>query len=163
VEILPLSSEQLHSAIAELAKLDEDWEAFLSQRHLTAYKRVRDLLSNPQLLNLAVVGHLSPGQLLDWSTTEQELRDLMLDRYLHRTIAEQSQYEPEDAHRYLTWIAHFLNGDEGSPFGLKTSDYSVFNLANLTPPERPRRLRFLGALAAGLVVTGALLCSEYSP
>jgi predicted NACHT family NTPase len=59
VEILPLSSEQLDSAFVELAKRDKDWETFLSQRDLTAYKRVRHLLSNPLFLNLAIVGHLS--------------------------------------------------------------------------------------------------------
>ena len=36
VEILPLTSEQLDSALTELAKFEEDWEAFLSQRHLRA-------------------------------------------------------------------------------------------------------------------------------
>src|SRR5215204_7284137 len=97
VEILPLSSEQLDSAFVGLAKLDHDWEAFLSQRDLRAYQRVRDLLSNPLFLNLAVVGHLSPGQLLDWSTTEQELRELVLDSYLDRTLAEQRAYEQGDA------------------------------------------------------------------
>ena len=89
VEILPLSSEQLDGAFAELVKLDEDWDDFLSQRDHSAYQRVRDLLSNPLFLNLAVVGHLSPGQLLAWSTTEQELRDLVLDRYVDRTLADQ--------------------------------------------------------------------------
>jgi predicted NACHT family NTPase len=59
VEILSLSSEQLDSAFVELAKRDKDWEPFLSQRDLTAYKRVRHLLSNPLFLNLAIVGHLS--------------------------------------------------------------------------------------------------------
>jgi len=151
VEILPLTSEQLDSALAELAKADENWEAFLSQRDLTAYQRVRLLLSNPLFLNLAVVGHLSPSQLLDWSTTEQELRDLVLDSYLDRTLADQRHYEPEDARRYLTWIARFLNGDEVSPFGLKTSDYTVFDLANLTPPEPPRRYGLVLGLGLGLV------------
>jgi hypothetical protein len=150
VEILPLSSEQLDSAFVELAKLEKDWETFLSQRHLRAYQRVRDLLSNPLFLNLAVVGHLSPGQLLDWTTTEQELRDLVLDSYLDRTLTDQREYEPEDARRYLSWIARFLNGAEVSPFGLKTSDFTVFDLADLTPPDPPRRYRLFGALAVGL-------------
>jgi hypothetical protein len=150
VEILPLSSEQLDSAFVELAKVDEDWETFLSQRDHTAYKRVRDLLSNPLFLNLAVVGHLSPGQLLDWSTTEQELRDLVLDRYLDRTLAEQRNYKAEDVRHYLTWIARFLNGDEISPFGLKTTDYTVFDLADLTPPDPPRRYGLFGGLVVGL-------------
>src|SRR5215208_5917363 len=34
VEILPLITEQLDSALTELVKFDEDWEAFLSQRDL---------------------------------------------------------------------------------------------------------------------------------
>src|SRR5215203_3025336 len=151
VEILPLSTEQLDSAFVELAKLDKDWETFLSQRHLRAYQRVRDLLSNPLFLNLAVAGHLSPGQLLDWTTTEQELRDLVLDRYLDRTLADQREYEQGDARRYLSWIARFLNGDEVSPFGLKTSDYTVFDLADLTPPDPPRRYRLFEGLVLGLV------------
>ena len=151
VEILPLSSEQLDSAFVELAKRRRGWETFLSQRHLTAYQRVRDLLSNPLFLNLAVVGHLSPGQLLDWSTTEQELRDLVLDSYLDRTLADQRQYEPADARRYLSWIARFLNGDEVSPFGLKESDFTVFDLADLTPPDPPRRYRLFEGLVLGLV------------
>jgi predicted NACHT family NTPase len=70
VEILPLTSQQLDSAFVELAKRDEEWEAFLSQRHLRAYQRVRHLLSNPLFLNLTAVGQLSPGQLLDWTTIE---------------------------------------------------------------------------------------------
>jgi hypothetical protein len=152
VEILPLSSEQLDSAFVELAKLDKDWETFLSQRRLRAYQRVRALLSNPLFLNLAVAGHLSPGQLLDWSTTEQELRDLVLDSYLDRTLVDQREYEPEDARRYLIWIARFLNGAEVSPFGRKTSDYTVFDLANLTPPDPPRRYRLFGGLAVGMVL-----------
>jgi len=151
VEILPLSSEQLDSAFVGLAKLDHDWEAFLSQRDLRAYQRVRDLLSNPLFLNLAVVGHLSPGQLLDWSTTEQELRELVLDSYLDRTLADQREYEPEDARRYLSWIARFLNGAEVSPFGLRTSDFTVFDLADFTPPDPPRRYRLFGSLAVGLL------------
>jgi hypothetical protein len=151
VEILPLSSEQLDSAFVELAKLDKDWETFLSQQQLRAYQRVRDLLSNPLFLNLAVVGHLSPSQLLDWSTTEQELRNLVLDRYLDSTLTDQSHYEPEDARRYLSWIARFLNGSEVSWFGLKTSDFTVFDLADLTPPEPPRRYRFFEGLVLALV------------
>ena len=146
VEILPLSSEQLDSAFVELAKRDKDWETFLSQRDLTAYKRVRHLLSNPLFLNLAVVGHLSPEQLLDSTTTEQDLRDLVLESYLDSTLADQRPYEPQDARRYLSWIARFLNGDEVSPFGLKTSDYTVFDLADLTPPDPPMRYRLFGAL-----------------
>jgi hypothetical protein len=137
VEILPLSNEQLDRAFVELAKLDKDWETFLSQRDLTAYKRVRHLLSNPLFLNLAVVGHLSPEQLLDSTTTEQDLRDLVLDSYLDSILADQRVYEPQDARRYLSWIARFLNGDEISPFGLKTTDYTVFDIADLTPPDLP--------------------------
>jgi hypothetical protein len=152
VEILPLTSEQLDIAFAELAKFDEDWEAFLSQRHLTAYQRVRDLLSNPLFLNLAVVSNLSPSQLLDRTTTEQELRDLVLDSYLDRTLANQRDYEPQDTRRYLTWIARFLNRAEASPFGLKASDLAVFDLADLTPPDPPRRYRVFGGLGFGLVV-----------
>src|SRR5215207_1954416 len=152
VEILPLSSEQLDSAFVELAKLEKDWETFQTQRHLRAYQRVRDLLSNPLFLNLAVVGHLSPGQLLDWTTTEQELRDLVLDSYLDRTLADQKHYGREVARRYLSWIACFLNGDEVSPFGLKTSDFAVFDLADLTPPDPPRRYRLIGGLAVGMVL-----------
>jgi hypothetical protein len=78
VELLPLSSEQLDSALVELAKVDEDWEAFLSQRHLTARQRARGVLSNPLFLNLAVVGRLRPRQLLECDE-EQEVRDLVLD------------------------------------------------------------------------------------
>jgi NACHT domain len=150
VEILPLSSEQLDSAFVELAKRDKDWETFLSQRDLTAYKRVRHLLSNPLFLNLAVVGHLSPEQLLDATTTEQDLRDLVLESYLDSTLADQRDYEPQDARRYLSWIARFLNGVEVSPFGLKTSDYTVFDLADLTPPVPPRRYRLFEGLVLGL-------------
>jgi hypothetical protein len=152
VEILPLSSEQLDRAFVELAKLDKDWETFLSQRHLRAYRRVRDLLSNPLFLNLAVGGQLSPGQLLDWSTTEQELQDLVLEKYLDRIFKEQRQYEPLDARRYLAWIARFLNGTEVSPFGLKTSDYTVFDLADLTPPDPPRRYRVFGGIVLGMIL-----------
>ena len=146
VEILPLTDKQLDKAFLELAKRDKEWEEFLSQRHLKAYQRVRNLLSNPLFLNLAVVGYLSPGELLDFTTTEEELQDLVLDRYLGRTLADQSRanqgrYEPEAARRYLIWVARYLNGDEISPFGLKTSDFTVFELADLTPPDPPRRYR----------------------
>jgi hypothetical protein len=151
VEMLPLTPEQLDGAFVELAKLDEDWEAFLSQQHLTAYQRVRELLSTPLFLNLAVAGRLSPGQLLDWSTTEQELQDLVLDSYLDRTLADQRQYEPEAARRYLAWIASFLNGVEVSPFGLKETDYTVFDLADLTPPDPPRGYRSFVVLVWGLI------------
>jgi predicted NACHT family NTPase len=66
VEILPLTSEQLDSALAELAEFDDkDWEALLSQRHLTASQRARYVLSNPLFLNLAVTGRLHPRQLLE--------------------------------------------------------------------------------------------------
>lgn len=151
VEILPLSSEQLDSALAKLAKFgDKDWELLLSERHLTASQRARDVLSNPLFLNLVVAGRLLPHQLLECDR-EEKLRDLVIDGYLHRTLADQSQYEPQDARRYLTWIARFLNGAEVSPFGLRTSDLTVFDLADLTPPEPPRRYRFFGALIVGLV------------
>jgi NACHT domain len=151
VEILPLSSEQLDSAFVELAQRDKNWETFLSQRDLTAYKRVRHLLSNPLFLNLAVVGHLSPDELLDSTTTEQDLQDLVLESYLDSTLADQRPYEPQDARHYLSWIARFLNGDEISPFGLKTSDYTVFDLADLTPPDPPRRYGLFGGLGFGLL------------
>jgi hypothetical protein len=150
VEMLPLTSEQLDSAFVELAKRDKDWETFLSQRDLTAYKRVRQLMSNPLFLNLAVVGHLSPEQLLDATTTEQDLRDLVLESYLDSTLADQRPYEPQDARSYLSWIARFLNGGEVSPFGLKTSDYTVFDLADLTPPVPPRGYRLFEGLVLGL-------------
>jgi hypothetical protein len=151
VEMLPLTSEQLDSAFVDLTRRDKDWELFLSQRDLTAYQRVRQLLSNPLFLNLVVVSHLSPNQLLDWTTTEEELQDLVLDSYLGRTLTDQSEYEPEDARRYLTWIARFLNGAEVSPFGLNTTDSTVFDLADLTPPEPPRRYRLFEGLVLGLV------------
>src|SRR5215217_2859217 len=66
VEMLPLSSQQLDTALGELAKakFDKDWQTFLTERHLTAYQRVRDLLSNPLFLNLAASGRLRPGELL---------------------------------------------------------------------------------------------------
>src|SRR5215213_1655959 len=140
VEILPLISGQLDSALVELAKVEEDWEALLSQRHLTTRQQARDVLSNPLFLNLAVAGRLHPPELLGCDN-EQDVRDLVLDSFLDRTLAEQGHYEPEDADRYLSWIARFLSGDAVSPFGLKTSDFTVFDLANLTPPDPPRRYR----------------------
>jgi hypothetical protein len=149
VEILPLIDQQLDSAFTELAKFDEDWEVFLSQRHLTAHQRVRRLLSNPLFLNLAVVGHLRPRQLLDCDE-EQELRNLVLDRYLDRILADQRQYGPADARRYFAWIARFLNGAEVSPFGLKTSDSTVFDLADLTPPKPPGQHRLFWVPVVGL-------------
>src|SRR5829696_4810864 len=148
VEMLPLTSEQLDSALTELAKVDEDWGAFLSQLNLTASQRARNVLSNPLFLNLAVAGRLRPRQFLECDE-EQEVRDLVLDSYLNRTLADQRHYEPEDANRYLAWIARFLNGDEVSPFGLKTSDFTVFDLADLTPPDHPRRYLLFGTLVAG--------------
>ena len=160
VEILPLASQQLDSAFVELAKFDDkDWEAFLSQRHLTAYQRVRDLLSNPLFLNLAASGRLRPGELLNCHE-EQDFRALVLERYLDRALAEKSEHEPQDVRRYLTWVAQFLNGAKASPFGLKTSDSTVFDLANLTPPDLPRRYRLFGTLVAwlgGWVVFGLIL------
>lgn len=151
VEILPLTSEQLDTALAELAKFDDkDWELFLSQRHLKTGQQARDVLSNPLFLNLVVVGHLRPRQLLECDS-EQEGRNLVIDGYLNRTLANQRQYNPEDARRYLTWIARFLNGAEVSSFGLKTSDLTVFDLADLTPPEPPRRYRFFPGLLFGLL------------
>src|SRR5215217_1030668 len=151
VEIRPLTSEQLDSAFTELAKVDSDWETFLTQRHLKASQRARDLLSNPLFLNLAVIGRLRPRALLKCDE-DQDLRALVLERYLDRVLlVDQSQREPKDVRRYLTWIARFLNGDEVSPFGLKTTDATVFDLADLTPPDPPRRYRLFEALAAGLV------------
>jgi hypothetical protein len=100
------------------------------------------------------VGHLSPEQLLDATTTEQDLRDLVLDSYLDSTLADERHYEPQDARRYLSWIARYLNGAEVLPFGLKTSDYTVFDLADLTPPEPPRRDRLFEGLVLGLVFSG---------
>jgi hypothetical protein len=152
VEILPLTSEQLDIALSELAKFDEDWEVFLSQRHLRACQRARGVLSNPLFLNLAVAGRLRPRQLLLECDEEQEVRDLVIDGYLDRTLADQRHYEPEAARRYLTWIARFLNGAEVSPFGLKTTDFTVFDLADLTPPDPPRRYRLFAALASGLMI-----------
>jgi predicted NACHT family NTPase len=68
VEIRPLTNEQLDSALEKLAEINKDWETFLSQRHLPAYQRVRNLLSNPLFLNLVVVGRLPPHQF--WSPTK---------------------------------------------------------------------------------------------
>ena len=151
VEIVPLTSEQLDCALAELAKFDDhDWELFLSQRHLTASQRARGVLSNPLFLNLTVAGRLRPRQLLE-PDEEQEVRDLVLDSYLDRTFVDQRQYHWEDARRYLVWIARFLNGDEVSPFGLKTTDFTVFDLADLTPPDPPRRYGLVLGLGLGLV------------
>jgi hypothetical protein len=149
VEILPLSNEQLESALAALAKVDQDWEALLSQRHLAACQQARNVLSNPLFLNLAVAGRLRPRELLECEN-EKEVRDLLLESYLDRTLAGQRHDEPEDAGRYLSWIARFLNGDEVSPFGLKTSDHTVFDLVDLTPPDPPRRYRLFGGLVVGL-------------
>jgi hypothetical protein len=151
VEILPLTSEQLDRALTGLAKFDKDWGAFLSRRHPTASQRARNVLSNPLFLNLAVAGRLRPRQLLECDQ-EQEIRELVLESYLHRTLADQREYEPEAARRHLTWIARFLNGDEVSPFGLETSDYTVFDLANLTPPDPPRRYRLFWAPVLGLLL-----------
>jgi hypothetical protein len=152
VEILPLPSEQLDSALRELAKFDEDWRAFLSQRDLTACQRARDVLSNPLFLNLAVVGRLRPRQLLLECDEEQEVRGVVLDSYLDRTLADQRDYEPEAARGYLSWIAHFLNGDKASPFGHKTSDHTVFDLADLTPPDPPRPYLLFEGLVLGLIL-----------
>jgi predicted NACHT family NTPase len=108
VEILSLTDQQLDSAFVGLAQRDKDWKTFLSQRHLTAYKRIRQLLSNPLFLNLAAVGQLSPDELLDSTTTEQDLRDFVLETYLERALADPRHYEPEDAHRYLRGRANRL-------------------------------------------------------
>ena len=149
VEILPLTGEQLDIALVELAKVDEDWELLLSQRGVAASQQVRNVLSNPHFLNLAVASRLRPRQFLGCDN-EQDVRNLVLDSFLDRTLAEQRHYEPDDAGRYLSWIACFLNGDRVSPFGLKTSDYTVFDLADLTPPDPPRRYGLLGGLVVGL-------------
>src|SRR5215204_2383444 len=150
VQILLLTSEQLDRALVELAKLDNDWEALHSQRHLASIQQARGVLSNPLFLNLAVAGRLRPSQLLECDE-EHEVRDLVLDSYLDRTlVADQSEYKVEDARRYLSWIARFLNGDEISSFGLKTSDFTVFDLADLTPPDPPWRYRLFGLLGFGL-------------
>jgi hypothetical protein len=167
VEILPLTSEQLESALAELAKEDEDWELFLSQQHLAASQRARAVLSSPLFLNLAVAAGLRPRQLLECDD-EQEIRDLVLDGYLDGTLADQRHYESKDARRYLIWITRFLNGDEISPFGLKTFDHTVFDLANLTPSEPPKRYWLYGALIYGLIfgtplglVSGMVAAQDY--
>src|SRR5215204_313932 len=150
VEILPLTSQQLDSALAELAKFEKGWEMFLTQRHLKASQRARDLLSNPLFLNLAVVGRLRPGELLNCNEA-QELRDLVLEKYLDRVLlANQNDHEPKDVRRSLSWIARFLNGTEVSPLGYKTSDSTVFDLADLTPPDPPRWYRLFEALVLGL-------------
>src|SRR5215207_2789583 len=150
VQILLLTSEQLDRALVELAKLDNDWEALHSQRHLASIQQARGVLSNPLFLNLAVAARLRPSQLLECDE-EHEVRDLVLDSYLDRTlVADQSEYKVEDARRYLSWIARFLNGDEISSFGLKTSDFTVFDLADLTPPDPPWRYRLFGLLGFGL-------------
>jgi len=157
VEILPLTSQQLDSAFVELARFDDrDWESLLTQRHLLACQRARDLLSNPLFLNLAIASRLRPRELLSCDEA-RELRDLVLERYLDRAVADQSENEPQDVRRYLSWIARFLSGDEVSPFGLKTTDATVFDLADLTPPEPPRWYPLFSGLAGGLVsglVTG---------
>jgi hypothetical protein len=149
VEIIPLTSEQLGSALAELAKIDVDWETLLSQRHLEASQQARSVLSNPLFLNLAVASRVRPSQLQE-SDDEHEVRDDVLEGYLDRALADQRQYKAEDARHYLTWIARFLNGNEISPFGLKTTDYTVFDLADLTPPDPPRRYGLFGGLVVGL-------------
>jgi hypothetical protein len=151
VEILPLSSEQLDRALRELTKFDEDWGAYLSQRHPRASQRPRNVLSNPLFLNLAVVGRLRPRQLLE-RDQEQEIRDLVLDSYLDRTLSDQRQYAHSDARCHFTWIARFLNGDGVSPFGLKTTDFTVFDLADLTPPDPPRRYGWIVGLVGGLLL-----------
>jgi hypothetical protein len=48
-------------------------------------------------------------------------------------------------------LAEPLNGDEVSPFGHKTTDFTVFDLADLTPPDPPSRYRLFGGLGLGLV------------
>jgi len=165
VEMLPLTSQQLDSALAQLARFDDkDWETFLSQRDLTACQRARDLLSNPLFLNLAVAGHLNPRQL--WECAEKQVpSDLVLERYLDGALADQGPYEPASARRHLTWVARFLNGAEVSPFGLKTSDGTVFDLADLTPPDPPRRYRLFEALFFGLVfgLVGGKIFGLYGP
>jgi len=150
VEVLPLSSQQLDSALAELAKRDKNWELLLSERPLMTHQRVRHLLGNPLFLNLVVVGRLRPRQLLECDN-EEELQDLVIERYVDHTLSDQSQYVAADARRYLTWIAGFLNGVEVSSFGPKTSDSTAFDLADLTPPDPPMRYRLFEALGTGLV------------
>jgi len=152
VEILPLTGQELDEAFAALAtKRGKDWKKItLTQRQLASYRLVRDFLSTPLFLNLAVEGDFNPRELLDRGK-EQELRDLVLERYLERKLAGQRQYTPADARRYLAWIARFLSGAEVSHFGLKTSDSTVFDLANLTPPGPPRRYRLFFMLFYCLV------------
>jgi predicted NACHT family NTPase len=70
VEILPLTGEQLDSALAELAKVDEEWEALLSQRHLAASQRARGVLSNPLFLNLTEVVAFALASF--WSATKSK-------------------------------------------------------------------------------------------
>jgi len=161
VEILRLSDQQLHSAFVALAEFDdENWEMFVAQPELLAHQQVRNVLKNPLFLNLAVSGRLLPGELL-LCDEEQELRDLVLERYLdQRVTADQSQGDPKDVRRYLTWIARFLNGVVVSPFGLKTSDSTVFDLADLTPPDPQKQYRWLVAMSAGLVF-GVVYCLGY--
>ena len=150
VEILPLTAGQLDSAFIQLAKRDKGWEMFLSQPGSTAYQRILDLLNNPLFLNLAVAGRLTPHQLLEFDD-EQHLRDLVLNSYLDHTLEEQRQYAPAAAHRYLAWIAQFLDGAEVSPFDRKTADSTVFDLASLTPPEPPERYWLTEGLILGLL------------
>lgn len=152
VEILPLTGQELDEAFAALAtKRGKDWKKItLTQRQLASYRLVRDFLSTPLFLNLAVEGDFNPRELLDRGK-EQELRDLVLERYLERKLAGQRQYTSADARRYLAWIARFLSGAEVSHFGLKTSDSTVFDLANLTPPGPLRRYRLFFMLFYCLV------------
>jgi NACHT domain len=155
VKVLSLNNQQLDEAFVELAKNqrfgDKDWTLFLSQRHVTAYQPVRHLLSSPLFLNLAVAGRLRARELLD-RDNEQELRELVLDRYLDHTLADESRYEFADARRYLAWIARFLNGVERSPFDLRTPDSAVFDLSHLTPPEPPLQYRLFETLVYGFVL-----------
>jgi hypothetical protein len=76
----------------------------------------------------------------------------VLERYIDSTLADQSHYEMGDARRYLSWIARFLNEAEVSPFGLKSTDNTVFDLAELTPPEPPRGYRLFAWVIWGLVL-----------
>jgi hypothetical protein len=137
VEMLLLTSQQLDSALAELARFDDDWETFLTQRHLTACQRARTLLSNPLFLNLAVAGHLNPRQLLECAE-EQDPRELVLERYLDRVLVDQSDHEPASTRRHLTWVAWFLNGAlrfHLSASGERTPPYSIL-LTSLRPSHR---------------------------